>query len=125
MNENELARIVVDICFQLHVKYGPGLFESVYEEIICYELTKRDIPFERQLKFKVWHDGKDMGIGFKADIVVGNKLILELKSTENLSEVHFKQVITYLKVTGLKLGLLINFRTPLIKDGIHRLVNNL
>jgi GxxExxY protein len=105
--------------------YGPGLFETVYEEMICYELAKRGIPFQRQWAFKVFHDGVDMGIGFRADIVVDGRLILELKSIEHLAEVHFKQVDTYLRVSGLKLGLLINFKVPLIKDGIHRRVNNL
>jgi GxxExxY protein len=125
MSENEIARIVVDICFNLHKQYGPGLFETVYEEMICYELAKRKIPFQRQHSFRVVHDGHDMGIGFRADIVVEGKVILELKSVEHLPEVYFKQLITYLKVTRLKLGLLINFKAPLMKDGIHRIVNNL
>jgi GxxExxY protein len=93
--------------------------------MICYELVKRSVHFQRQYGFKVFHDGQDMGIGFRADIVVDGKLILELKSVEHLPEVYFKQVITYLRVTGLRLGLLINFKVPLIKDGIHRIVNNL
>jgi GxxExxY protein len=93
--------------------------------MVCYELEKIGIPFQRQCGIKVWHDGNDMGIGFRADIIVANKVILELKSIEGLSEVHYKQVITYLKVSGKKLGLLINFKVPLIKDGIHRIVNNL
>ncbi len=109
----------------LHKQYGPGLFETVYEEMICYELSKQSIPFQRQYAFRVLHDGHDMGVGFRADIVVDRKVILELKSIEHLAEVHFKQVITYLRVTKLKLGLLINFKVPLIKDGIHRLVNNM
>ena len=125
MTENELATIVVDICYTLHRKYGPGLFETVYEEMICHELKKRDIPFQRQYAFKVVHDGLDMGIGFRIDILIDEKLVLELKSTEALAEVHHKQVITYLRLTGLKLGLLINFKVPLIKDGIHRVVNRL
>ena len=125
MTENELAKEVVDICYHLHRMYGPGLFETVYEEMICYELAKREIPFQRQWAFKVIHDGVDMGIGFRADIVVDGHVILELKSIEHLAEVHFKQVDTYLRVSGLKLGLLINFKVPLIKDGIHRRVNNL
>lgn len=125
MDENEISKIVVDICYRLHKQYGPGLFETVYEEMVCYELEKIGIPFQRQCGIKVWHDGNDMGIGFRADIIVANKVILELKSIEGLSEVHYKQAITYLKVSGKKLGLLINFKVPLIKDGIHRIVNNL
>lgn len=125
MTENEYAKVVVDVCFQIHKSYGAGLFESVYEEIVCYELEKMEIPFERQAPIKVWHDGQDMGIGFRADIIVGEKVIVELKSIEMLAEVHYKQLLTYLKVTRIKLGLLINFKVPLIKDGIHRVVNNL
>lgn len=125
MTENEYAKVIVDVCFQIHKTYGAGLFESVYEEMVCYELGKMEIPFERQTPFKVWHEGKDMGIGFRADIIVGDKVIVELKSIEMLAEVHYKQLLTYLKITGLKLGLLINFNVPLIKNGIHRIVNGL
>lgn len=125
MTENEYAKIIVDICFQTHKNYGAGLFESVYEEIVCYELGKMEIPFVRQAPFKVWHEGRDMGIGFRADIIVGDKVIVELKSIEMLAEVHYKQLLTYLKITGLRLGLLINFNVPLIKNGIHRMVNGL
>ncbi len=125
MTENELSGIVVDICFKIHKQYGPGLFESVYEEIFFYEWNKTGIEIVRQKGIKVVHEGIDMGIGFIPDVVVGNKVILELKSVETLAEVHYKQLLTYLKLTNLKLGLLINFNIPLIKDGIHRVVNNL
>lgn len=125
MDENTLARNVVDICYHLHRQYGPGLFESVYEELICYELSKRGIPYQRQYKFRVVHEGIDMGVGFKADLVVGEKLIVELKSVEHLHEVFYKQVTTYLKISGLKLGLLVNFKVSLIKDGLHRIANGI
>ena len=125
MTENELSKIAVDICFKIHSQYGPGLFESVYEEIFCYEWRKTEIEIKRQLGIKVIHEGVDMGIGFVPDVIVGNKLILEFKSVEVLAEVHYKQLLTYLKLTNLKLGLLINFNVPLIKSGIHRIVNNL
>ena len=125
MTENELSKIAVDICFKIHSQYGPGLFESVYEEIFCYEWRKTEIEIKRQLGIKVIHEGVDMGIGFVPDVIVGNKLILEFKSVEVLAEVHYKQLLTYLKLTNLKLGLLINFNAPLIKGGIHRIVNNL
>jgi len=125
MSENELARIVVDICYQIHKVYGPGLFESVYEKIFCYEWDKTGLEIRRQDGIKVIHEGIDMGIGFVPDIVVGRKVILELKSVESLAEVHYKQLVTYLRLTGLRLGLLINFNVPLIRDGIHRIVNNL
>lgn len=125
MNENDIAKIAVDICFRIHKQYGPGLFESVYEEIFCYECNKMELPFVRKKGIKVIHDGVDMGIGFIPDLIIGSKVILELKSIEALAEVHYKQLITYLKLTDLRMGLLINFKVPLIKDGIHRIVNNL
>ena len=125
MTENELSKIAVDICFKIHSQYGPGLFESVYEEIFCYEWSKTEIEIKRQQGIMVIHEGVDMGIGFIPDVIVGNKLILEFKSVEVLAEVHYKQLLTYLKLTNLKLGLLINFNVPLIKSGIHRIVNNL
>jgi len=125
MTENEIAKDVVNLCFKIHSVYGPGLFESVYEEIFCYEWNKTNIPYLRQSGIKVVHERVDMGIGFIPDIVINNKIILELKSVENLAEVHYKQLLTYLRITNLKLGLLINFNVPLIKNGIHRIVNNL
>ena len=124
-SENELAKKVVDICFKIHTVYGPGLFESVYEEIFCYEWSKIAIPYVRQRGIKVIHEEIDMGIGFIPDIIIDNKLILELKSVETLAEVHYKQLLTYLRLTKLKLGLLINFNVPLIKNGVHRIANNL
>ncbi len=125
MTENEISKIVVQLCFMIHKQYGPGLFESVYEEIFCYEWEKMGMPVVRQKGIRVIHDGVDMGIGFIPDLIVCDKVILELKSIEVLAEVHYKQLLTYLKLTDLKLGLLINFKVPLIKDGIHRIVNNL
>jgi GxxExxY protein len=125
MSENEIAKEVVNLCFKIHKQYGPGLFEKVYEEIFCYEWNKSGIPIVRQKGIKVVHDGIDMGIGFVPDIIIGGKVIIELKSIETLAEVHYKQLLTYLKLTDLKLGLLINFKVALIKDGIHRIVNNL
>jgi GxxExxY protein len=125
MHENEIATKVLDICFDIHRKLGPGLLESVYEEILCYELAKRGIPFERQKSIPVYWDGVKMGIGFRSDVIVAGKVIVELKSVENMSPVFPKVVLTYLKITGLKLGLLINFHEKLLKDGISRIVNNL
>ena len=125
MTENELSKIAVDICFKIHSQYGPGLFESVHEEIFYYEWNKTGIDIKRQQGIKVIHEGVDMGIGFVPDVIVGDKLILEFKSVEVLAEVHYKQLLTYLRLTNLKLGILINFNVPLIKNGIHRIVNNL
>ena len=125
MTENEIAKIVVDCCFKIHTSLGLGLLESVYEEILSYELQKRGLIIERQKGLPVQYDELKMELGFRADIIVENKVILELKSLEVLAPVHSKQLLTYLKVTNLKLGLLINFGETLIKDGIHRIVNNL
>ena len=125
LTENEISKIAVDICFKIHQQYGPGLFESVYEEIFCYEWSKTGITFSRQIGVPLIHEQIKMDIGFRADIIIDKKVILELKSIEALAPVHFKQVLTYLKLTDIKLGLLINFNVNLIKDGIHRIVNKL
>ena len=123
--ENEIATSVLDICFEIHRKYGPGLLESVYEEILCYELTKREIEFVRQCPIELFHDGVKMNIGFRADIIVEDAVLIELKSVSKMEDVFFKTVGTYLKITRLKLGLLINFNEVLLKDGIKRIVNGL
>jgi GxxExxY protein len=123
--ENEIAKLVVDLCFRIHRQYGPGLFESVYEEIFCYELVKTGIPFSRQHPVPLIHETIKMDIGFRADVIIDNKVVVELKSIETLAPVHYKQVLTYLKLTNCKLGILINFNVALIKDGIHRIVNKL
>ena len=125
MTENEIAKIVVDACYQIHTRLGPGLLESVYERILEHELKKRGLKVARQVSIPVVYDGMEFEEGFKADLIVNSLVILELKSVEKTAPVHRKQTLTYLKLTGLKLGLLINFGAPLIKDGIFRLVNGL
>ena len=125
MTENEISRVVFDLCVVIHKKYGPGLFESVYEEIFCFELSKMNIAFNRQHGVPLVHENIRMEVGFRADIIIEGKVILEIKSVETLAEVHYKQLLTYLKLTNIKLGMLINFNVPLIKDGIHRIANNL
>ncbi|CAA9202020.1 GxxExxY protein [Flavobacterium bizetiae] len=125
MTENEISGIVVDICYKMHVKLGPGLLESVYESILYHELTKKGLFVERQKAIPVIWDEIKLDIGFRTDLIIENKLILEIKSIEKITEVHAKQIMTYLKITKMKLGLLINFNVPLIKFGITRIVNNL
>ncbi|PBJ06765.1 GxxExxY protein [Flavobacterium sp. ACN6] len=125
MTENEISSIVVDVCYRIHVKLGPGLLESVYEAILYHELVKRGLNVERQKPLPVIWDGISLDIGFRADLIVENKVILEIKSVEQIIEVHGKQVLTYLKITKMKLGLLINFNVPIIKLGIKRVVSNL
>ncbi len=125
ISENDIARIIVNTAFHIHTQMGPGLLESVYEEIMYYELTKKDLYVERQKVIPViWNELK-MEVGFRADLIVENKVIIEIKSVESIAPVHSKQLLTYLRLTGLKLGLLINFNDLLIKNGINRIVNNL
>ena len=125
MTENELSKIIVDTCYRIHVGLGPGLFESVYEEILFYELNKQNLRVRRQQAIPVVWDGKRMEQGFRADLIVENKVIIEIKSVEFIAPVHKKQVLTYLRLTHIKLGLLINFNDALIKHGITRIVNGL
>lgn len=125
LQENIIARKVVDICYHLHKRYGPGLFESVYEEILCFELQHAKFTYLRQHPIPVVHHSIKMELGFRADLIIEDCVLLELKSVEKLADVHFKQVQTYLKLANIKLGLLINFNVALIKDGIHRIANNL
>ena len=125
MNENELSRIIVDIRYRIHRKLGPGLLESVYEAILFYELSSLNLKVERQKPIPILWKEIQLDIGFRSDIIVENKVIIEIKSVEQISNVHPKQLLTYLKVTKLKLGLLINFNEALIKNGITRIVNNL
>ena len=121
--ENELSKVALDVCFRIHKLYGPGLFESVYEEIFCYEFSKENIFFERQKPIPLVHQTIKLDSGFRADIILENKLLLELKSIEAVADIHYKQVQTYLKLANLKLGLLINFNVVFLKDGIKRIIN--
>jgi GxxExxY protein len=125
MTENDLSKIIVNTAYQIHTKLGPGLLESVYEKIMCYELTNQGLKIEFQKGIPVLWNEINMEIGFRADLIVENLVIIELKSVETVLPVHQKQLLTYLKLTNLKLGLLINFNETLIKNGITRIVNNL
>lgn len=115
----------MDTCFHIHKELGPGLLESVYEEILYYELMKLDLHVDRQVPIPLIWKGQQMGISFRADLIVECMLIIELKSAETIAKIHPKQLLTYLKITDLRLGLLVNFGEKLIKDGITRVVNNL
>lgn len=125
MTENELAKIVVGICLKIHRILGPGLLESVYEEALCYELAKAGILFKRQKDISFMYEEVKMDLGFRSDVIVEDKLMIELKSVETVAPVHYKILLTYLRLTNIKLGLMINFNVELIKDGIKRVVNNL
>lgn len=125
MNENEIATIIVDAAFKIHKTLGPGLLESVYEAALKYELQKRDLKVLQQVGIAIAYEGIDLGIGFRADLVVGDKVVIEIKSIEALAAVHSKQLTTYLRLMDLRLGLLINFNVELIRNGIRRVVNRL
>ena len=125
MDENEISKIVIDRSIKAHNLLGPGLLESVYEEVLSYELTKAGLLCRRQVGIPVVYEHVRMEIGFRADILVHDKVILELKSVETVLPVHKKQLLTYLRLSGLKLGLLLNFNVKLLKDGITRIVNGL
>ena len=125
MTENKLSTIIVNKAYEIHVKLGPGLLEAVYEEILHYELKKEGLSVVRQKTVPVIWDDLKMDIGFRADLIVEDMVIIEIKSVETVSPVHPKQLLTYLKITDMKLGLLINFNERLIKNGITRIVNNL
>ena len=125
MTENDIAKIVVDASYHIHKRLGPGLLESVYVRILDYKLTKRGLRVRREVPIPFRYDDIEFDEGFRADLIVEDIVILELKSVEHTAPVHKKQVITYLKLTEMKLGLLINFGAPLIKDGIFRLANGL
>jgi len=125
MTENEIAKIIVDTAFQIHKRLGPGLLESVYEVILSHALDGTGMQVDRQVPVPIVIDGIKFDEGFRADLIVENKVIVELKSVEKLIPVHKKQLLTYLRLTDKKLGLLINFGSELIRDGISRVVNNL
>jgi len=125
MHENEISGILVNLCFKVHNSLGPGLLESVYEEVLCYELDKAEIPYVRQQGIPVIYENVKLELGFRSDIIVMGKVLVELKSIEAIASVHKKVTLTYLRLTSLKVGLLVNFNEALIKDGIHRIVNGL
>jgi GxxExxY protein len=125
LDENELARIVVDCAYKVHMRLGPGLLESVYEVVLAHELRERGLVVERQVPVPIVYDQIRFEEGFRADLIVAGRLLVELKSVEQTHPVHKKQVLTYLRLTDCKLGLLINFGAELIKDGISRIVNGL
>lgn len=123
MTENELATIAVDIAYNIHKTLGPGLLESVYEAAFAYELDKRGIKYSRQEGILTKYEDVVLDVGFRADIIMENKLIVEIKSIEAFDKVHHKTVLTYLKLTGIKPAILVNFNVNLIKEGIHRKIN--
>jgi GxxExxY protein len=125
MSENEIAKRVLDAAFVIHTKLGPGLLESVYEVVLAHELKKSGLIVERQKPMPIVYDGKRFDEAYRTDLLINSKVIVELKSVESISPLHAKQVLTQLRMSGLKLGLLINFGEAHLKNGIKRLINGL
>ena len=125
LSENDISGIVVDCAFHLHKALGPGLLESAYEECLFYKLVKEGLIVEKQKPLPLIYDEVRMEIGYRVDLLVGRKVVVEVKSVDGLTDVHLAQVLTYLKLSGCKLGLLINFNVALIRDGIRRIANKL
>ena len=123
--ENEIATVVLDAAFKVHTSLGPGLLESVYEAVLAYELAKRGIAVRRQVPIPIRYEELSFEEGFRADLLVGESVVVELKSVEALARVHGKQVLTQLRLSGHRLGLLINFGEEHLKDGIKRIANGL
>ena len=124
MTENELAKIVVDFCLKIHKTLGPGLLESVYERCLAYELEKRGLHVARQVPVAIRYDNIQIEAGFRMDLVVDQAIVVEIKSIDRLLPVHEAQLLTYLKLSGYRLGLLINFFVPRLKEGLRRIVHS-
>ncbi len=122
---NKLSSMIIGSAIEVHKILGPGLLESTYEKCMCHELTLRGLSFESQKPLSVNYKGKELNCGYRLDVIVENAIILELKSCEKIEPIHKAQLLTYLKLSGINLGLLLNFNTPVMKDGIVRIVNNL
>lgn len=125
MTENEDAKQIVDAAYKIHCALGPGLLESVYQAVLIFELQKRGLKVEAEKEVPVVYESIKINIGFRTDLVVEDKVIVELKSVDQIAPVHTKQLLTYLRLADKRLGLLINFGAPLIKDGIFRIANRL
>ena len=123
MHENEIGTIIVDCAVKLHKNLGPGLLESVYEAVLAKQLQLAGLTVHRQVPIPIVYEGISFDEGFRADLIVNQSVIIELKSVETLHPVHKKQLLTYLKLTGLKLGYLLNFGDELMKNGITRIIN--
>jgi GxxExxY protein len=125
MNENEIGTIIIDTALHLHKKLGPGLLESVYEAILARLLSQKGLCVQQQVSIPIEFEGEQFEQGFRADLFVEGKVIIELKSVEKITPVYKKQLLTYLKLTNTKLGYILNFGAELMKDGIERIVNGL
>ncbi len=125
MTENDIATLVLDGAFQVHRELGPGLLESAYEACLFYELNERGLFVEKQKPIPVVYRDVELDVGYRVDLMVENKIIVEIKAVSELTDIHLAQILTYLKLAKCRLGLLINFNVKMLKDGIKRVVNNL
>ena len=125
MTENDLSYKIIGAAIEMHKNLGPGLLESAYEAALCYDLQQMGFDVKTQVSMPMIYKEIKMDVGYRIDLLVDNKIIIELKSVENLSPVHYAQTLTYLKLSDLKLALLINFNSKILRDGIHRIVNKL
>lgn len=123
--ENRLSKAIIGAAIEVHRNLGPGLLESAYEECLCRELSIQDIVFERQKPLPLSYKGVKLDCGYRLDVVVEGLVVLELKATDRIEPIHEAQLLTYLKLSDLRLGILINFNVPVLKNGIRRIVNNL
>jgi GxxExxY protein len=119
---NELTGEIIGAAIEVHKTLGPGLLESIYEECLCIEFGKRSMPFERQKEINIEYKGVRLESKYRIDLVVSKMIVVELKTVDELAPIHEAQILSYLKLTGLKVGLLINFNVPILKEGIKRLV---
>ncbi len=124
MEVNDITRIVIDAAVKIHTAIGPGCFERIYEELLYFELNKRGVDVKWQVLMPIEYEELYLKDAYKLDLLIEDKLIIEIKSVETVSPVHFKQVMTYLKLMNLKHGVLLNFKVNLMKEGIHRVFNN-
>jgi len=124
MTVNQITGIIVDACIKIHSAIGPGCFERVYEECLYYELVKRGFDVKRQVLMPIEYEELKIEDAYKLDLFVEDKVIVELKTVYELTPVHYKQITTYLKLLDIKHGMVVNFKTDLMKDGIHRVFNN-
>ena len=122
LHEEELTSQIIGAAIEVHRELGPGLLESAYEACLCHELGLRNIPYTRQVALQLTYKSIQVDCGYRADVIIANKVLIEVKAVETVTDLHKAQLLTYLKITGLKVGLILNFNTVVLKDGIHRLV---
>ena len=125
MNENEISRIIFESGLKIHRKLGVGLYEAVYEECLVYELKQKGLKVERQKDISIEYEGLVIGKAFRIDLLIEDKVIIEIKAVPEINSYHTYQLLNYLRITGFKLGMLLNFHSLLFKDGVKRIVNHL